>query len=281
MESIVSKSGPICVTTPDRSDHPREDGVAINASQPTSPQPVRSVLKNVDCFCFDLDDTLHEFRRASRASVNAIMESIAKEFAENGGPSIEELKAKYAKILADKTASAFVDGKTSHQYREDRFRATLKAFEIEPTDAQVSQWVSLYENVLMQALELKPGVIDLFNTLKSMGKKIAIITEGPQDAQERTIAKLGLAPYVDHLVTSNQYRLSKTEGLVVKALWALGEALERAVMVGDNYDRDVLPASKRDMFCVHYAGSQTPELDEWPIRVNSMKQLEQLIKHGN
>ena len=58
--------------------------------------------------------------------------------------------------------------------------------------------------------------------LRSIGKKIVIITEGPQDAQEWTIEKLGLAEHVDVLVIMNKFGKSKIEGLFARVLEALG-----------------------------------------------------------
>ena len=48
------------------------------------------------------------------------------------------------------------------------------------------------EFTLMNLLELKCGALDLLSMIKDMGKKIVVITEGPQDAQERTVQGLGI-----------------------------------------------------------------------------------------
>lgn len=61
----------------------------------------------------------------------------------------------------------------------------------------------------MANLQLKPGAISLINTLKKMGKKMAIFTEGPVDAQVRTTEKLGLGQYMDMLVTSDGFGVDK------------------------------------------------------------------------
>jgi putative hydrolase of the HAD superfamily len=40
-----------------------------------------------------------------------------------------------------------------------------------------------------------------------------IVTEGPRDAQKWTVEQLGLAPYMDVLVPSNEIGLAKDAGL--------------------------------------------------------------------
>lgn len=58
-----------------------------------------------------------------------------------------------------------------------------------------------------------------------------VVTEGPRDAQKWTVEQLGLAPYVDVLVTSNEVGLAKDAGL-------FGEVLERCGIRKE----DVVPA---------------------------------------
>lgn len=75
-----------------------------------------------------------------------------------------------------------------------------------------------FEEVLTENLELKPSVLGLLTALEHHGHKIAVITEGPQDAQERTVEALGLTPYINYLATTNKLGMSKTSGLFVKVL---------------------------------------------------------------
>ena len=65
----------------------------------------------------------------------------------------------------------------------------------------------LYEATLMASLELKCGTSDLLSVVRKMGKKIVVITKGPQDAQERTIQGLGIGGHIDILATMNHFRV--------------------------------------------------------------------------
>lgn len=79
------------------------------------------------------------------------------------------------------------------------------------------------------------------------------MTEGPQDAQQRTVAALGLEPYFDRLITTNAFGVAKVDGLFEKALEVLGVEGREVIMVGDSWDRDVVPAGKAGIRCVWYA----------------------------
>ncbi|KAL6158118.1 hypothetical protein ACJQWK_07561 [Exserohilum turcicum] len=86
-------------------------------------------LKTASWFFFDLDDTLHEFRNASSAAVDAVLQLVIQQQAtpERAPVTVTDLKAAYLKILKTSTSSAFTDGKTSHEYRAERFTRTMNA----------------------------------------------------------------------------------------------------------------------------------------------------------
>ncbi|KAI4920175.1 hypothetical protein J4E90_002315 [Alternaria incomplexa] len=215
-------------------------------------------LKNATWYFFDLDDTLHEFRKASSAAVDAtlrlILQSHARHQRSSGEPlTIAELKAEYFKILKIGTSAAFVDGKTSHEYRAERIQGVMNAFGIDCTEQQMQALLDTYETAITRNLQLKEGAIPLLQTLKQRGKSIAIITEGPQDSQERTVAALGLEPYFDRLITTNKLGVAKIDGLFGKALDMVGVKSKEVVVVGDSWDRDIVPAVKAGIKCVWFA----------------------------
>lgn len=126
---------------------------------------------------------------------------------------IDELAETYTKILKQKTASAFTDGKTTDYYRRERFHAILEAHDIPVNEGRVAGLAFLYKDALAGALEAKPGALSLLRYLRSIDKKVAVITQGLQDAQEWTLEQLGLTEYVDLLVTTNKFGKSKVDGL--------------------------------------------------------------------
>jgi putative hydrolase of the HAD superfamily len=172
------------------------------------------VLASKSWFGFDLDDTLHEFRKASRIASQDVFANIAARF----GNAIVVLEKDYAAILKSATKSAFTDGRTSTEYRKERFAALLDGCDFEYTETYLESLVEQYKSVLGNALQLKSGALQLLQYLRQQGKKVIIITEGPTDAQIWTIQQLGLEPYVDVLVTTNEVGKSKTDGLFTDVL---------------------------------------------------------------
>ena len=136
-----------------------------------------------------------------------------------------------------------------------------------------------YNTTLARALQLKPGAMELLSMLKAKGKKLVVVTEGPQDAQEWTLQQLGLAPLVDVLVTTSVFKTTKVDGLFGKVLEHLGVAPEEMVFVGDNYERDVLPAGEVGILAIRYAegsGGLVQEGDD--LKVATLEELRRLFE---
>ncbi|RYC65471.1 hypothetical protein CHU98_g747 [Xylaria longipes] len=183
----------------------------------------------------DLDDTLHKFRQASLAASNRVLEAMHERY----GIPFALLKSRYSEILRTSTSNASADGKSSSEYRRERFRTVASYFSLplEHGDPFLNQLLHLYETSLKKSLTLKSGALNLLRTIKRLGKRIVIITEGPQDAQEWTVENLGISPYIDFLATTNHFKISKTDGLFTKVLETLGITPSEIVYVGDNEHR--------------------------------------------
>ncbi|KAK7402402.1 hypothetical protein QQX98_011844 [Neonectria punicea] len=218
------------------------------------------------------DCTLHEFRAASRAATTCCLALIAQD---SPGVSLEALQARYQKVLMRGTSNAFVDGKTSHDYRRERFSATLEHFEL--SHEMLDRILTSYERVLAENLSLKLGALSLLAAIKSSGRKIAVITEGPQDAQERALRDLGVDRHVDFLATTNRFGVSKTTSLFKKVLDHLSIESHEIVYVGDSVERDIVPATAEGIFAIRFHEGQPFRLTLNPAVVNSLEVLEGLV----
>jgi len=59
------------------------------------------------------------------------------------------------------------------------------------------------------AIEPFPGVLDLFADIKKNGGKLALVTDGRSVTQRNKIKALGLEPYLDHIVISEEIGTEK------------------------------------------------------------------------
>lgn len=129
----------------------------------------------------------------------------------------------------------------------------------------------------MASLGLKCGAIGLLSTLRDMGKKVVIMTEGPQDAQERTIHRLGIGGYFDFLATTNHFGVTKTNGLFSKVLEHLGISPSEIAYIGDSVQRDMKPAMAEGIFSIHLAETTHVSLNTLPPQINTLRKLQYIL----
>lgn len=191
---------------------------------------------------------------------------------------IEDLEATYRDILRSKTAGAFADGRTSIEYRRERFSYLLQAYGFTPSQDMLDRLLTIYQNNLRNSLRLKAGALQLLQRLKTLGKKVIVVTEGPRDAQEWTVAELGLQSYIDILITTNEIGKSKVDGLFSIVLRKYSIAASDIVYVGDNEQRDIIPAREAGIMTLFYDERSDCRFDDHQaLRLNSLSTLKHII----
>lgn len=236
-------------------------------------EKMRNLLREKVWFAFDLDDTLHEFRKASSAAAAAVFQylHIAHHIA------VDDLSSTYSTILLQKTSSAFTDGRTSAEYRKERFSALLESHTLASDEVLLDHLAGLYKDILEKSLQLKSGALHLLQHLRVVGKKIMIITEGPFDAQQWTMTALDIAPYVDILVTTNDMGKSKVDGLFAAVLQKFGIKPDDMIYIGDNAVRDVAPARAEGIWSWLYDEKNDCRFDVEAPRINSLLKMKHIL----
>lgn len=207
LSSLLTSAKSHIGVKPSRTDLISKRGLAVpsNFHRIIDIMTLKEVLLAKIWFEIDLDDTLHEFRKASAAAIATVFLIIQSQ----DGVETPLLQSSYGQILRPATSSAFTDGKTSTEYRKERFSALLDEFQVEYSDEFINALAEQYKSSLRSALTLKPGALELLRYLKETEKDVIVITEGPADAQKWTIHELGLERYIDILVTNNEIGKSK------------------------------------------------------------------------
>lgn len=217
---------------------------------------------------FDLDGTLHYFERASGRAAEAVFLDIERQL----GISTGDLHTAYPEILKAAQSNHFSQPRTAREYRAERFAALLDGFGV-GSEQQLDRLLDRYDVVLAESLELKPGAHETLRAAKRAGLSVIVISEGPHDAQQATIDRLGIAPSVDLLVTSAGEGASKSDGLFEKALARAGCNPHEILYVGDSLHRDISPTSALGITNVYVgdealpAGCATLRLDLASLRL--------------
>ena len=244
----------------------KENATPMEHVIPTGQQVVGDTLKWIG---FDLDDTLHFYRKASGQACEAVFQYLYEEF---GAPPAT-LRAKYGGILKTAQSGSFAEGKTSRDYRAERFGKLLAAFSIIPY-RHLEAVLDLYDEALSRNLKLKEGARETFLAARASGLRIMVVSEGPHDAQEATLARLGIAPLVDLLVTSAAERTSKRGGLLKIALGRAQCLPHELIYVGDSLENDIWPAQELGVQAIYVGEEPVPAC---VVKIPSLLALEGLL----
>jgi len=223
---------------------------------------------------FDLDDTLHDFSTvAAHANTHAL-----RKLAQDSGQTLETVTENFRAMLAKHFILCFADGRTSHEYRTERFRAALgMAVTPERANKLIEAVLPDYESMYMNGLALKQGALDLLQALRSNSYRLAILTDGPEDSQQRVIDKLGIRHFFDEVFTSGRLRLSKKNGMCRRALENLKASPANVVMIGDSIEKDVEPALAAKIGAIWFNEKNAPNGKSYRA-INALAQLSQELQ---
>jgi putative hydrolase of the HAD superfamily len=205
---------------------------------------------------FDLDDTLHGFRRASGRAAEAVFAEVER----RRGIAADRLRDAYGEILRGAQSAGFTRDRTAREYRVERFGALLGRFGLSKQgEPGLDRLLDVYDAALGEELELTEGAAEALSAARWAGLSTMVVSEGPADAQALTIERLGIAPMVDLLVTSAAERASKSDGLLEVALARAGSGPEEMLYVGDSVERDIAPALALGIATVYVGEDELPD----------------------
>jgi len=196
-------------------------------------------MDNIKAVFFDLDDTLHDFKQASGEAMSIVYDKIAGRY----GADKSRLKERYGELLKMAEERAFLDGRSSAEYRFERFEQLLFTFGIED-EKFATELVRLYGAELEKRLALFPNTIAI---LERLGQKyeLYLVTEGPSDAQQRALEILGIKKHFKGVFISGELgKIKSTGDLFRHAVEKSGHGADEIVLVGDSYKRDMLGGLK-------------------------------------
>ena len=94
-----------------------------------------------------------------------------------------------------------------------------------------------------QELQLDPKLISVLKLLRRHGVKVGVISNHIQECLVAIMAHFGIQEYFDVIVTSSLVQAKKEELVPIKyAMFQLEARNKDVIVVGDSYERDILPS---------------------------------------
>ncbi|MGN0740809.1 MAG: HAD family hydrolase [Treponema sp.] len=187
---------------------------------------------------FDLDDTLYDYESIHKIAMEKLCVLTCKKI----GVSEVEFYEVFSKAK-DETKKLVGNTAASHN-RMLYFQKALEIMGKNPVENALEMY-DCYWNCMLGNMKLRNGTIMLLNRLISDGIKIALCTDLTAHIQQRKIKTLGLAPYIDVLVTSEEAGEEKPGekmySLVFEKLQALVSTIAKSdcLFTGDSQKKDV------------------------------------------
>ncbi len=185
---------------------------------------------------FDLDHTLWDFDTNSNQSFKYVFKQLGVDV------DFDKFKNHYYPIN-DAYWKLFRENKISKSdLRYGRLNDTFKKLKIKVSPQVINDLAEAYIQNLSNYNTLIEGTFDILDYLKPK-YEMHIITNGFEEVQSKKMSKSGLAPYFKSVITSEQVGVKKPNPKIFNfALESCQAQVSESVMIGDNYEADVMGA---------------------------------------
>ena len=214
----------------------------------------------------DLDDTLFDHSGATRDAL-AHVRTLSTDL---GRWTLDDLDRHHRIVLEELHTEVLAGQWTIEDARIERFRRLMRqsgACDDDCTPDVLHELSWGYRREYETAWRLVPGAMALVEAIKRSGAHLVIVTNNVVREQRLKLDRGGLAPFVDVLVTSEEFGATKPDPRIIwHALERVNGAPEHAVMFGDSLTTDIEGARRAGVRAVWFnrtgARSNDPALAE-------------------
>lgn len=199
---------------------------------------------------FDLDHTLWDFERNSSESLTEIYHDF--ELVNHGVVSVGDFVTTFIEINTSLWAD-FDQGRIAHGYiREHRFRLVFEALGITQL-AFGKDMGEEYLRLLPQKSHLLDGAVALLDYCAEKNYQLHIVTNGFDSIQASKMESAGIQHYFQHVITNEKAGAKKPDAQIFMfALNAAKARQEESLMIGDNWEADIMGAMRFGMDAAYY-----------------------------
>ncbi|MFT4312815.1 MAG: HAD family hydrolase [Candidatus Woesearchaeota archaeon] len=215
--------------------------------------------KLFDTVIFDLDNTLYPYHENHVRGVKAAHKIYTKKYRCSFASFLQKFmyyEEQNNKLLPKQAAA------------HDRRLFFQHMFEKEHNKIEYRMVLDMYEaywHAMIKGIKLDAGVRKLFKWLKKHDIKIGLITDLTVDVQFRKIIHTKLEDAFDVIVTSEEAGIEKPHKKIFQlCLKKLGSRPQKSIMIGDNFQRDILGAQSLRMKTIWVKRDQKNETKKKP-----------------
>ncbi|MDX2470891.1 MAG: HAD family hydrolase [SAR324 cluster bacterium] len=191
-------------------------------------------MKQYKGLLLDLDHCLYDYDKAHKSAMEVLFEW-AEVLTGRAKPEIEE-----AFSMSRKAVHSNLKNTAASHNRLLYFQGLFERLGLNPLDAALEAY-EVYWGAFFEKMELREGTLEF---LEKFEGEICLLTDLTAQIQYQKIDHLQLAPYLAHLVTSEEVGAEKPSPKMFETgLAKLGLLASEVCMIGDNYAKDCLGAA--------------------------------------
>lgn len=224
--------------------------------------------------CFDIDNTMYDY-----TSSNSIaMLAIEKYGREKLGIEKEAFFSIYQQAQQQVKETLNQDCVALHN-RLIRFQCMMENIGKTPYPYAWELYHIYWDTLLKQAVP-EPGLQQFMKLLKEEGIRIGVGTDMTAHIQFKKLELLGVADYIDFIVTSEETGVEKPDPAFFKCcLKKVNCRPEECLFIGDNLKKDVLGAIASGMKALWYLGVEKGSEEEC-LKYSSIDSFTACIQEG-
>lgn len=223
---------------------------------------------------FDIDDTLYDYDIINDKAV----EYAGRWLCDSTDIALSDYYAAFEQ--GRKITKKYIGDRAARHNRLIYFQRMSEILGLNPIEYSLELYEK-YWGYMLDNMALSEGALELIKKLKKDGIKVGICTDLTSHIQHRKLRKLGIAPYIDAFVSSEEADAEKPDKAIFNLiLEKLNVKPNEAVYVGDSYKKDVLGADNVGMFPVWYNPKGKSVLaadDKFFLEIMHFNQLEKYI----
>lgn len=207
---------------------------------------------NIKHIFFDLDHTLWDFETNSDFAFKTIFKK------HNVPVRLDKFLNYYRNINQEYWKLYREDKITKDVLRIGRLKDTFTKINVSVSDKLIDNLSVDYIEVLPSYNELFEGAIEILNYLKPK-YKLHVITNGFNEVQYKKLKNSGLSPYFEQIITSEDAGVKKPNPIIFNyALKKAAATSKESIMIGDNYEADVMGAIDNGIDAIYFNVKKEP-----------------------
>ncbi|MBA4240662.1 MAG: noncanonical pyrimidine nucleotidase, YjjG family [Sphingobacteriaceae bacterium] len=231
-------------------------------------------MKQVKHIFFDLDNTLWDFEKNSREALLHLFNE--HKIDENCNTNFDNFIEVYEAINHELWHLYSLKQTSKEELRYQRFYKAFLHFNYDNLQL-AHHWADDYLKISPYKTHLIDGAMDVLLYLQEK-YQLHIITNGFKEVQHIKLDYSNLKPFFEHIIISEEHGFNKPDIKIFDLAQQLTNAqTHECVMIGDNYDADILGALNAQWKAIYLTQTETSNQDSNYVQINRLIDLKELF----